>query len=110
MEKIQFSEVDQKIFSELSNDYNPIHLDKKYSYKTIFNKPIIYGILLTLKSLDNLKIKKRQKINYIKTEFINFVNINDLITIEYDTNIIKIYKENNILCTKIKYLLSDNDN
>jgi FkbH-like protein len=111
MEKIKLTKFDQKIFSELSNDYNPIHLDEKYSYKTLFNKPIIYGILLTIKSLDNLKIKKRQKINYIKAEFINFVNINDLITIDYDTNIIKIYKENNILCTKIKYLLSDdNDN
>ena len=112
MEKITITitEVDQKIFSELSNDYNPIHLDKIYSYKTLFDKPIIYGILLIIKSLDNLKITKRQKINYIKSEFINFVNIHDLITIEYDKNIIKIYKENNILCTKIKYLLSDDDN
>ena len=32
-------------FSELSEDINPIHLDKEAARKSIFNKPIVHGIL-----------------------------------------------------------------
>ena len=103
---INFNEDQQHIFSLLSNDYNPIHLDKKYTYKTSFDKPIIYGILLVLKSLDNLKLTTRNRIDYLHVEFLNYININDNIQIVYENNLINILKNDNILCSVINYELS----
>ena len=40
-----FSQEDVIRFSNATGDYNPIHLDKKYAEKTLFNKPIIHGFL-----------------------------------------------------------------
>jgi 3-hydroxybutyryl-CoA dehydratase len=40
-----FSEKDVKIFSELSNDNNPVHLDEIYARNTIFQKRIVHGYL-----------------------------------------------------------------
>lgn len=106
---IKIDKVKQEIFSKLSNDYNPIHLNNKYTYKTSFDKPIIYGILLVLESLNNLILNTKKKFEFINVEFIIFININDNIILKYDNNIIKIYKEDNILCTIIKYNLSDDN-
>jgi len=36
-----------KKFAELSEDYNPIHLNEEYASKTRFKKPIVHGQLLT---------------------------------------------------------------
>lgn len=40
-----FSEKDVKLFSELSCDNNPVHLDEKYAQKTIFKNRIVHGYL-----------------------------------------------------------------
>ncbi len=33
-------------FSELSGDYNPLHLNEKYASQTIFKGRVVYGLLL----------------------------------------------------------------
>lgn len=43
----QFSNKDVKLFSELSGDINPVHLDEEYAKKTIFGQRIVHGALLT---------------------------------------------------------------
>jgi len=104
---ITFKITDQQVFSNLSNDYNPIYLDYEYSNKSSYNKPVIYGILIVLKSLDNLNFVSKKKFENIKVEFIKFINVDDDINIEYNNEQILIYKNINTLCTKIKYSLID---
>lgn len=36
-----------KLFSELSLDKNPVHLDSEFSKNTMFKKPIVHGILVS---------------------------------------------------------------
>lgn len=43
--KFSFNQNDVSLFSEVSGDKNPIHLDEKYAADTIFKKPIIHGFL-----------------------------------------------------------------
>lgn len=40
-----FSEKDVEIFSEVSGDNNPVHLDEDYAKDTIFKKRIVHGFL-----------------------------------------------------------------
>jgi 3-hydroxybutyryl-CoA dehydratase len=40
-----FTSQDVRIFSEISGDINPIHLDNEYASKTKFKKPIVHGLL-----------------------------------------------------------------
>jgi acyl dehydratase len=44
-EVFSYSQKDVIVFSELSGDKNPIHLDADYAATTMFKKPIIHGIL-----------------------------------------------------------------
>lgn len=36
---------DVKMFAQITGDNNPIHFDKEYVAKTIFEKPIVHGVL-----------------------------------------------------------------
>lgn len=36
---------DMKVFSQLTGDYNPLHHDKEFARKTLFQKPIVHGML-----------------------------------------------------------------
>ena len=40
-----FSANDIRLFSKLSGDINPVHLDEKYASKTIFGSCIVHGAL-----------------------------------------------------------------
>lgn len=42
----QFSSEDVKLFSILSGDVNPVHLDEKYAQNTMFGQRIVHGALL----------------------------------------------------------------
>lgn len=41
-----FSREDVVAFSELSTDYNPVHLDEEYAKNTIFKGRIVHGLLV----------------------------------------------------------------
>ena len=42
-----FSIEDMKSFAKLSNDYNPIHTDSEFAKSKGFDKPLVYGLLLS---------------------------------------------------------------
>jgi len=41
-----FSFEEVKLFSELSLDKNPVHLDSDYAQSNVFKKPIVHGVLV----------------------------------------------------------------
>ncbi|HHG0468996.1 MaoC family dehydratase [Acinetobacter baumannii] len=43
----QFSIEDIKLFSTLTGDINPVHLDENYAKETMFGQRIVHGALLT---------------------------------------------------------------
>jgi acyl dehydratase len=43
----QFSEKDVVLFSKVSGDLNPIHLNEKYAKNSIFGARIVHGALAT---------------------------------------------------------------
>ena len=40
-----YSQEDVVLFSKVTGDNNPVHLDDEYASKTIFKRPIIHGML-----------------------------------------------------------------
>jgi len=44
--KHKFSKSEVKKFAEISQDFNPLHLDEEYAKKTIFGKCIVHGMLV----------------------------------------------------------------
>lgn len=44
-----FDKESVKIFSEISEDKNKIHLDEEYASKTFFKKPIVHGVFVISK-------------------------------------------------------------
>ena len=67
---------DQKIFAELSSDYNPIHLKKKYALNSIYKDLIVHGVHLLLWAIESIIIFSKNKnivkiqINYFKPTFL----------------------------------------
>lgn len=41
----KFNQKDVEKFAEISGDNNPVHLDKNYASKTIFQKRVVHGFL-----------------------------------------------------------------
>lgn len=41
------TDYDVKMFSEISTDRNPVHLDEEYAQKTVFKKRIAHGVLVS---------------------------------------------------------------
>ncbi|BEK36702.1 hypothetical protein B11476_04050 [Campylobacter coli] len=62
-----------ELFSKLSGDFNPLHLDEEFAKNSYYSKQIIYGIYQVFLTLENFfkKNQKNIKIQKIKTSFIN---------------------------------------
>ena len=75
----RFVDEDILIFSELSNDKNPIHLDSNFASKTNFGRKIVHGMLIAslFSGLLGEKLPGKgtiylgQTITFIKPVFIN---------------------------------------
>jgi NAD(P)-dependent dehydrogenase (short-subunit alcohol dehydrogenase family)/acyl dehydratase len=52
--EITFEQSDIDLFSKLSNDYNPLHIDAAYARRTPFGECVVYGILGVLVALRGL--------------------------------------------------------
>ena len=91
---------DLKIFSKLSGDYNPLHIDDLKSRRYLFGQIVMHGIHIILKALD-LYIKEKEKLTKISVSFLLPVYIND--TIEFklhslgNDKIIKVKKDDKII-------------
>jgi len=44
--KKAFTEDEVRLYANISNDSNPIHLDKEYAKSTIFKERIVHGVLV----------------------------------------------------------------
>jgi len=45
LHNFHFSQKEVNLFAEVTGDNNPIHIDSEYASKTMFNKPIMHGML-----------------------------------------------------------------
>ncbi|WP_053006177.1 SDR family NAD(P)-dependent oxidoreductase [Kiloniella spongiae] len=68
--KIIIKSEDVENFSKLSGDVNPIHIDKEYTRRTFYGRPIVHGALATIRCLGELLYPK------IATTHIQLININ----------------------------------
>ena len=83
MKKI-FTLSDQKKFSELSHDFNPIHLEKEWAEKEYPGKIVVYGISVLLWALEFSNHPRN--ISRIKTKFIQPILINDIVRLKTNLN------------------------
>ena len=66
---------DQIQFSNISKDFNEIHVDKVFARKLIFGDRIVHGINILLTALSKLK-ENNLKIRNINCSFLNPVFLN----------------------------------
>ena len=64
---------DQRIFAQMSGDYNPMHLDELYARRTQAAEPAVHGIHGMLWGLDSAEVSREQLGNGIKVRFENFL-------------------------------------
>lgn len=108
---------DMRWFESISHDYNPLHVDEKYSDATVYGERVVYGVLGTLKALSMFIANNLETVHikYLDVQFRNplFINkkydcvyeyiddgkvnieirsgesINTLITVVYDNDLIR---------------------
>lgn len=69
---MQFSSTDQQIFSEVSGDRNPIHLNPSWAEKVFPGKIVVFGVLIVLRVLEELSLVSPflcLKVKFIKPVF-----------------------------------------
>ena len=96
-----FSLSDQISFAKFSGDYNPLHVDKIYSRRSPFGKPVVHGINLLLWSLDCFLEKGIDQvvIKSINAFFRKVIVIGEIVK----------YLENPICDNRVKINIESND-
>lgn len=76
----QFSIEDQRGFSLLTGDVNPIHVDSVASRRTVAGRPVVHGIHLLLWALDSYCKQRKMSARPVKltARFSKFVRIDEL--------------------------------
>ncbi|EAI2857837.1 hypothetical protein E2Z55_06085 [Campylobacter jejuni] len=66
------SQKNLELFSKLSGDFNPLHLDQEFAKNSYYGDQVIYGIYQVFLTLENFfkKNQKNIKIQKIKASFI----------------------------------------
>ena len=104
------------IFSELSNDKNPIHLDSNFASKTNFGRKIVHGMLIAslFSGLLGEKLPGKgtiylgQTITFIKPVFIN-EEVTASVEIKYIRKDKPIYTLKTICETKLNGIVVDGE-
>tara|TARA_A100000164_G_C21928203_1_gene784191 strand:- start:986 stop:2380 length:1395 start_codon:yes stop_codon:yes gene_type:complete len=76
-----FNYKDQEIFSKLSQDFNPIHLDESWAEKEYPGKIVIYGVSILLWAIES--IPHVGQIIRIKARFLHPVYLNESISLKF---------------------------
>ncbi|EAK2197440.1 MaoC/PaaZ C-terminal domain-containing protein [Campylobacter jejuni] len=99
-----------ELFSKLSGDFNPLHLDQKFAKNSYYGDQVIYGIYQVFLTLENFfkKNQKNIKIQKIKANFINPLFKNEdfkLKSIKSKNNFLKKYEiiNKNKILSKIDF-------
>ena len=102
----KFEIVDQKNFTDISGDSNPIHIDEILSRRLLFGEPVVHGMHLVMWALDELI--KSYNISYssiqnIQANFHKGVLLNREICLKSeiipDKFILRIYEEDDLATT-----------
>ena len=112
----RFVDEDILIFSELSNDKNPIHLDSNFASKTNFGRKIVHGMLIAslFSGLLGEKLPGKgtiylgQTITFIKPVFIN-EEVTASVEIQYIGKDKPIYTLKTICETKLNGIVVDGE-
>ena len=112
----RFVDEDILIFSELSNDKNPIHLDSNFASKTNFGRKIVHGMLIAslFSGLLGEKLPGKgtiylgQTITFIKPVFIN-EEVTASVEIQYLRKDKPIYTLKTICETKLNGIVVDGE-
>ena len=112
----RFVDEDILIFSELSNDKNPIHLDSNFASKTNFGRKIVHGMLIAslFSGLLGEKLPGKgtiylgQTITFIKPVFIN-EEVTASVEIQYIRKDKPIYTLKTICETKLNGIVVDGE-
>jgi 3-hydroxybutyryl-CoA dehydratase len=102
--KNSFCKRDVELFSDLTGDKNPIHLDETFAKQTIFKKPIVHGILTVglISSVIANDLPGEGSI-YLSQEvkFLKPVYHGDVLTARVEVNEILIEKNQVVLKTEV---------
>ena len=94
-----FNYKDQEIFSELSQDFNPIHLDKKWAEKEYPGQIIIYGISMLLWAIESTS--HSSQIVRIKARFLQPAFLDESLSLKFSNTkkgkILTIFIRNNLI-------------
>lgn len=108
-EKI-FDDTDQVLFSKMSGDRNPIHLDALIARRFLTGQRVVYGIHVVLCALEFWLAKNPETIQTIKCIFKYPIYLGEKAVFLQEKNnfesVIRIYVDNQ-LCVKINLLLSE---
>ena len=105
---MRFQYLDQLKFSELSQDYNPIHCDKILARRLIYGQPVVHGVNALIMALSKWSEEKKSSFNIsnLKCRFIKPIYLD----VEVDAKIeedgfdskILLYQDG-VLTTNIKF-------
>jgi len=104
-----FTFEDQKKFSNISGDKNPIHLDSNFAKKTIAGECIVHGIHAFLWALESISSKINITLSHAVINFKNPIHIDETVILNLDSKLqeIQLLSIKGVLFISIKYKLSD---
>lgn len=100
--KIRITKINHENFVKISEDFNPLHIDRNNAINSGFEDKVVHGIHLLLRILVMLENFQKIKYNSIFIEYINPVYIGRLIDIEFHfvegKTIIQVHQNNKKCC------------
>jgi hypothetical protein len=74
-----FTERDQRVFADLSGDYNPLHIDPVAARRTMFGSPVVHGIHAVLWGVETwLEQEKEPRVlRSLRANFLTAIGVGD---------------------------------